>query len=199
MRHFNYNVVKIKSQNDGEWVAIPALQGKNLYETAVEYGFQGTEDDWFNMLITDGWITPYQNLKAAFELFRDLMLGRTINGHALDEDIVLVPDDVGAANKTLTNVQNNDFITKAKECGFDTGAGVLATQTVFNDDGSITETSSDGSVKVTVFNEDGSITENYTLATGDQVQKTITFNEDGSISETVSTVTEEVEEETTEE
>lgn len=189
MRHFNYNVVKIKSQDDGEWKGIPALHGKNLYETAVEYGFEGTEDDWFNMLITDGWITPYQNLKAAFELFRDLMLARTINGYALNKDIVLVPNDVGAADKALTNVLNNDFITKAKECGFDTGAGVIATQTVFNSDGSITETSSDGVVKTTVFNADGSITENYTLATGDRVQKVTTFNSDGSISETVTTVT----------
>ena len=186
MKHFNYNVVKIKSQNDGKWVGIPALQGKNLYETAVEYGFEGTEDEWFNMIVTDGWVTPYQNLKAAFELFRDLMLARTINGHALDEDITLSPDDVGTANKTLTNVTNNDFITKAKACGFDTTGGIDTTQTVFNSDGSITETMSTGDVKTTVFNSNGSITETYNMASGETIVKTITFNSDGSISETLS-------------
>lgn len=56
--------------------------------------------------------------------------------------------------------------------------------TVFNSDGSITETNSDGDTKVTVFNADGSITETFTGAeSGVQIQKVTTFNSDGSISE----------------
>lgn len=57
--------------------------------------------------------------------------------------------------------------------------------TVFNSDGSITETLADGRVKTTVFNSDGSITE--TLADGDKVLWTgvTTFNADGSIKEEV--------------
>lgn len=187
MRHFSYNVAKIKSQDDGVWKSIPALYGKNLYETAVEYGFQGTEDDWFNMLVTDGWVTPYQNLRAAFLAFKTEMITRTINGHSLGHDITLTAEDVSAADKKFSNVSTQDFAAKAKEAGFEAGA-VLATQTVFNSDGSITETVSDGSSKVTIFNADGSITENYTLASGDKVQKITTFNSDGSISESVNTV-----------
>lgn len=59
--------------------------------------------------------------------------------------------------------------------------------TVFNSDGSITETwTQDNSYKVTVFNSDGSITETYYNSL-DVVQwtKTTVFNSDGSITETV--------------
>lgn len=61
--------------------------------------------------------------------------------------------------------------------------GFIAKGTVFNTDGSITETGADGSTKVTVFG-DGAITETYSA--GDlTVTKTTTFNADGSISESL--------------
>lgn len=58
-------------------------------------------------------------------------------------------------------------------------------ETVFNADGSITETFQDGSTKKTVFNQDGSITETFTAGTQVMI-KTTSFNEDGSISEVIS-------------
>ena len=62
--------------------------------------------------------------------------------------------------------------------------GFIAKETVFNEDGSITETNSEGHTKTTVFNEDGSITETFT---GEKtITKTTTFNEDGNISEVIS-------------
>lgn len=61
--------------------------------------------------------------------------------------------------------------------------GFAAKETVFNADGSITETGADGSTKVTVFG-DGVITETYT-AGGVTATKTTTFNADGSITESV--------------
>lgn len=63
--------------------------------------------------------------------------------------------------------------------------GFGACDTVFNSDGSISETFQDGSVKKTVFNSNGSITE--TFRSGTQTMNKITnFNEDGSISEVIS-------------
>lgn len=56
--------------------------------------------------------------------------------------------------------------------------------TVFNSDGSISETFQDGSVKKTVFNSDGSITETFRSGT-QTMTKTTTFNSDGSITEAV--------------
>lgn len=62
--------------------------------------------------------------------------------------------------------------------GFDTSS------TVFNKDGSITETNKDGQIKTTIFNSDGSITEKFV---GEKtITKTTTFNNDGSISEVIS-------------
>ena len=60
--------------------------------------------------------------------------------------------------------------------------GFSANETVFNTDGSITETNGDGDVKVTVFNSDGSITETFTSG-AISIVKTTTFNADGSITE----------------
>jgi hypothetical protein len=57
--------------------------------------------------------------------------------------------------------------------------------TVFNADGSITETFADG-VQVTTFNADGSITQVFTATSGQVMTKTTTFNADGSISEVIS-------------
>lgn len=55
--------------------------------------------------------------------------------------------------------------------------------TVFNSDGSITETFSDGSTKTTVFNSDGSLTETFT---GEKtIVKITSFNPDGSVSEVI--------------
>lgn len=62
-------------------------------------------------------------------------------------------------------------------------AGFKANRTVFNADGSITETSGNLS-KVTVFNADGSIRERFTSTYG-TITKTTTFNSDGSITEVI--------------
>lgn len=62
--------------------------------------------------------------------------------------------------------------------------GFIAQNTVFNADGSITETNSLGQVKTTVFNPNGSVTETFI---GDKsISKTTTFNGDGSITEVIS-------------
>lgn len=62
--------------------------------------------------------------------------------------------------------------------------GFVAKNTVFNPDGSITETNEKGHTLKTTFNDDGSIIEQFV---GDKtITKTITFNSDGSITEVIS-------------
>lgn len=62
--------------------------------------------------------------------------------------------------------------------------GFIAMNTVFNDDGSITETNGLGQTKTTKFNDDGSITETFV---GEKtISKTTKFNDDGSITEVIS-------------
>ena len=62
--------------------------------------------------------------------------------------------------------------------------GFITNTTIFNDDGSITETNSKGEVLTTIFNDDGSITE--TLSGEKIISLTTKFNADGSISEVLS-------------
>lgn len=61
--------------------------------------------------------------------------------------------------------------------------GFVAKTTVFNADGSITETNGKGETLTTTFNEDGSITETFVGAY--TLTKTTTFNDDGSIEEVI--------------
>ena len=61
--------------------------------------------------------------------------------------------------------------------------GFSANHTVFNEDGSITETNALGEKKDTIFNEDGSITEIFTNKDGLKIGKKTIFNEDGGITE----------------
>ena len=62
--------------------------------------------------------------------------------------------------------------------------GFVANTTVFNANGSITETNSKGETLTTTFNDDGSITE---IFVGEKtITKNTTFNSDGSITEVIS-------------
>ena len=62
--------------------------------------------------------------------------------------------------------------------------GFIANNTVFNSDGSITETNEKGEVLITVFNGDGSITETFV---GEKtITKNTIFNDNGSITEEIS-------------
>lgn len=62
--------------------------------------------------------------------------------------------------------------------------GFVANNTVFNADGSITETNDNGEVLTTRFNEDGTISETFV---GEKtITKTTIFNGDGSIAEVLS-------------
>ena len=62
--------------------------------------------------------------------------------------------------------------------------GFIGNTTVFNPDGSITETNEKGETLTTIFNGDGSITETFV---GEKtITKTTIFNTDGSISEVIS-------------
>lgn len=63
--------------------------------------------------------------------------------------------------------------------------GFFGTNTVFNSDGTITETNQDGDTLKTTFNANGTITQ--TFVSGSQtITKTTTFNQDGSITEVIS-------------
>ena len=62
--------------------------------------------------------------------------------------------------------------------------GFYGQTTVFNADGSITETNQAGDVKQTVFNADGSITETF-ISGSHSISKITTFNSDGSITEVI--------------
>ena len=62
--------------------------------------------------------------------------------------------------------------------------GFIGINTVFNSDGSITETNENGETLVTKFNDDGSISETFT---GEKtITKKTTFNELGTITEVLS-------------
>lgn len=80
-----------------------------------------------------------------------------------------------------TEKQNGTKINRAALMAIQ---GFIAQDTVFNSDGSITETNGLGQVKVTTFNADGSITEKFTGTK--TITKTTTVNSDGSISEVIS-------------
>lgn len=80
-----------------------------------------------------------------------------------------------------TSTQNGTPINRANLMAIQ---GFVANTTVFNADGSITETNGKGEKLTTTFNADGSITE--TFVGSKTIMKKTTFNSDGSISEVIS-------------
>jgi hypothetical protein len=92
-------------------------------------------------------------------------------------------EQIGAETPAGAQAKADATLNLAKQYT-DQITGLTEKETIFNIDGSITETRFDGSTLVTVFNADGSITE--TLTKGEIVTvKTTTFNPDGSISEVI--------------
>lgn len=58
----NYNVIKVKNSATGEWEAFPALKGESVYDIAVRYGYVGSEDDFVQEIISDGWVNAVLEL-----------------------------------------------------------------------------------------------------------------------------------------
>jgi hypothetical protein len=82
-------------------------------------------------------------------------------------------------DKTLTQVGTS--INRAKLMAMQ---GFVANTTVFNSDGSITETNGKSETLTTTFNSDGSITE--TFVGSKTITKTTSFGQDGKITEVIS-------------
>lgn len=106
----------------------------------------------------------------------DSIMGMKIsinNGVAIPIDGVSVGSlQAGVATSLLVDAVAGVAYSGKKPTG---DAGLTGKTTVFNADGSITETRDDGSTLVTVFNGDGSITETLTVG-GVPTVRTTTFS-----------------------
>jgi hypothetical protein len=81
-RKFNHAILRIKNA-DGKYDALSALRGQNSYELAVKAGFQGTEEEWMDSIIGDGWIGAFQEVDtrvAALEGSTKLVISNTVVG-----------------------------------------------------------------------------------------------------------------------
>lgn len=108
-----------------------------------------------------------------------------INYERLDARLTaLIEEWTGAFDDTQDALQALTIKVNSATAGaVSLSMGMYACTTVFNDDGSITETG-DGWSRHSVFNEDGSITETYTTEENGEIKtitKLTTFNADGSI------------------
>ena len=60
------SVLRVKDEN-GNWISIPAIQGKSAYELALQYGFKGTEAEWLESLPSKDVIVAADNSVARLE------------------------------------------------------------------------------------------------------------------------------------
>lgn len=100
----------------------------------------------------------------------------------------LAPGELGLAldtNELFIGGANRN-IGLATDQQINSVSGLEDKTTVFNADGSITETMPNNKVKIIKFNADESITEIYKLNNAITATKTIKFNVDGSITEVIS-------------
>lgn len=70
MRRFNSSVIRLKN-SAGEYEGMVALRGYNSYELAKQMGFEGTEEEWMESLIGDGWIGAFQTTDAKVQELED--------------------------------------------------------------------------------------------------------------------------------
>ena len=118
-----------------------------------------------------------------------------VSGQADTYDLSRADEPLEAGTPITKNTMLTDNVAFHMGLGADalptemwalTNANFKAQRTVFNADGSITETALNGNAtRTTVFNDDGSIVE--TLSVDDKTfTKTTTFGEDESITESIS-------------
>lgn len=58
----NYNVIMVKNATTGAWEGFPALKGESVYDIAVRTGYIGSEDDFMEALLSDGWVNAVLDL-----------------------------------------------------------------------------------------------------------------------------------------
>lgn len=93
-----------------------------------------------------------------------------------------IPHDTTYSNATTSAAGLMSNTDKKKLDNIDTEQDdISSSQTVFNTDGSITETLGNGKTKVTTFGSDSSITEKITNSAGTVITLKTTFGSDGSI------------------
>lgn len=56
------SIIRVKN-SQGKYDTLSALRGASSYQIAVDNGFQGTEEEWVESIIGDGWIGAFQNLE----------------------------------------------------------------------------------------------------------------------------------------
>lgn len=71
----NYNVAMIKNL-EGKWEGVPALKGESVYDIAVRHGYEGTEAEWIQDLISDGWVNAALQLSNRIDETNTRLDGR---------------------------------------------------------------------------------------------------------------------------
>ena len=180
-------VLAYKDPTSGDWSTIKTSSVIAL--TQAEYDALSSDEKNKDILyvITDAYLTPYDEsqitsledrMDDAEELLGSTSISTIGDGSVTGAISALKTADSGLDSR-ITELENSS------------GDEPVAKTTVFNANGSITETSDD-KVVTTVFNSDGSITDTIQYKESGVVVKTIekttTFNANGSISETVEEV-----------
>ena len=70
-KKFNHSIIRIKN-SEGEYDALSALRGENSYELALRYGFTGTEEEWMESILGDGWVGAFQELETKLNTKPDI-------------------------------------------------------------------------------------------------------------------------------
>ena len=66
------SIAKIKNAS-GEFEPMAALVGQSPYELAVAAGFEGTEEEWLELQIGNGWVGAFQDLQKADEAMQEVI------------------------------------------------------------------------------------------------------------------------------
>lgn len=114
MKQFSYTVAQIKNK-DGEFEPIPAIRGMTPYEIAKKNGFEGTEEEWYNLSFDEGWVTKYQELEAnkadKSDVYTKDEIATTKTKQSLGLEEAAIPDDMfaqlGSDVKELRRLSEN--------------------------------------------------------------------------------------------
>lgn len=181
---------RIKDQPDTECLVsislaeieddLPAYDGNSESRILMKYQFTVSESDTVNLSYEHD---PVALAKDVEEKYQYISI-QIIDLKNLFPDLQ-APTEADAGKTVMINSEGKAVWNKASDIR-DRIENFHAKHTDFPPDGSVVETDASGNTKRTVFNDDGTITETLSDVDGNVIAtKTTTFNADGSIDEEV--------------
>lgn len=131
MKIFKHTVARIRNK-DGKFEGIPALTGENIYQMAVRRGYAGSEDEYLEEIISDGWVTGLAEVNGKLDVIldgngkvkRDGLVKEALYSPLASDDLIISSNHAGCTVRTNWNTETTYVFTQANSSLMEVGTEI---------------------------------------------------------------------------